>query len=447
MKKYRLFTQAFLVILLFVTGALMATEAPMTKLYNFEKTESFEVDADGNVIASGGITAADGATLNGDSEVNANLTMDGVVTNEPSAATNAVIASSNTAITITDSVMYLQAIDENITYGATPLLSTTAWENETSVTIVNVGTYTLTIQDEDNLTGSLVETLANADIVLAANGRTTLTLQEGKWRQFATTQTGTSITLTGTLQAEQLTSTDDAAIGDDLTLAGATGSVIIDASAGGSGLIITEALITPSDEELRLDSETQNVTLGDGTNDTVFSDNGAMSQTGTATVTLQDGSDLVITANPAAGPFVSASSNDTMAATLTVTYGIAVATAAISSNATVGGTLDVASYTISGSSNVACQRIAYSLADTGEYTPSNCDAKDGWFTLYLGTHTAQGVFTSAGVSSLAVSASGNASTSDDNDGSLNVFDGGTGITIENQTGATGVLYGEVYWVQ
>lgn len=113
--------------------------------------------------------------------------------------------------------------------------------------------------------------------------------------------------------------TADATIGDDLTLSGATESIILDSSAGGSGLIVTEGLITPSDEELRLDSETQNVTVGDGTNDTVFSDDGKITQTGGATLTLQDGSDLIVTANANAGPFLSAGSADTATGALTFT--------------------------------------------------------------------------------------------------------------------------------
>ena len=52
-------------------------------------------------------------------------------------------------------------------------------------------------------------------------------------------------------------------------------------------------------------------------NYTAFSSTGAISQAGSATLTLQDGSDLIITANDDAGPFLSSTQSDTSAGTIT----------------------------------------------------------------------------------------------------------------------------------
>jgi hypothetical protein len=69
------------------------------------------------------------------------------------------------------------------------------------------------------------------------------------------------------------------------------------------------------------------LTIGDGvpTNYTAISNTGAITQAGSATLTLQDGSDLIITANDDAGPFLSATQADTMSGVLT-TDGLTVTT-------------------------------------------------------------------------------------------------------------------------
>ena len=103
---------------------------------------------------------------------------------------------------------------------------------------------------------------------------------------------------------------------------GADGAVTIDASGGGSGTVLSEATMVVNDAEFNWDSETQDLAIGDGTNQFKFSDNGAMDNDGSATLTLENGDDLVISATPEAGPFLSASSNDTAAGVITFTPGI-----------------------------------------------------------------------------------------------------------------------------
>ena len=103
---------------------------------------------------------------------------------------------------------------------------------------------------------------------------------------------------------------------------GADGAMTIDASGGGSGTVLSEATLIANDAAFRIDSETQDLQIGDGTNNTVVSDNGALSQTGTATLTIQDGSDLICSANPDLSPFLSASSNDTTTGVISFSNGI-----------------------------------------------------------------------------------------------------------------------------
>ena len=61
------------------------------------------------------------------------------------------------------------------------------------------------------------------------------------------------------------------------------------------------------------------------------------------------------------------------------------------------------------------------------------DGKAGWFEIYMGTHNVSGVFTTVAVVTLSASSTSKSSTSDNNSDTLNVFDAGTTIKIENQT--------------
>lgn len=146
----------------------------------------------------------------------------GVIVYEPSSDTAVVQASSNTTLSITDSVMYLTASANGaaILMGGTPVISTTAHEEGATVMIVNVGTYTFTFQDEDSETGTLLELPGDADVVLGQFGILGIRLIKGSWRNVHTE--GVSITLSGTIAAEQVTSTDDATITDDLSVGGLT---------------------------------------------------------------------------------------------------------------------------------------------------------------------------------------------------------------------------------
>lgn len=366
--------------------------------------------------------------------------------------------------------------------------------------------------------------------------------------------------------------------GDDVFTVASDGEIMIDATPGtGSGTTISSILLTPNDAEFRLDSETNDITIGDGTNDTVFSDDGKITQTGDATLTLQDGSDLIITSNANDSPFISATSNDIMSAELTVnvvivttitisgddiidfagaaisvvsnvlgitadgvgdtqleydtgqaltstsdptfgklflttvtisgddiidfagndltvtsnvlnvddsfiqndvdddnsTFRLTMGSATVTNELIVSGTLDLPSGSVQGADLVSNSvtstqladditvdtitvntdlilgtnkfsvtangqtvytvTIATALAVTNEYEVTEMDGKAGWFEIYMGTHNVSGVFASDATVTLSASSTAKSSTSDDNSDTLNVFDAGTTIKIENQT--------------
>lgn len=87
------------------------------------------------------------------------------------------------------------------------------------------------------------------------------------------------------------------------------------------------------------------------------------------------------------------------------------------------------------------------IDDTESYTISVADGKAGWGTAYLGVEHACFTFTSAGVVTLREeNSSANVSTTNDTDASLNVYDGGTSVVVENQLGDNQVLFLEVKYV-
>lgn len=63
---------------------------------------------------------------------------------------------------------------------------------------------------------------------------------------------------------------------------GVDGAITIDVSGGGSGTVLSEASLVSNDATFDADSETQDFNIGDGTNDTSFTDNGVMTFAGTA---------------------------------------------------------------------------------------------------------------------------------------------------------------------
>jgi len=194
---------------------------------------------------------------------------------------------------------------------------------------------------------------------------------------------------------------------------GSDGAITIDASGGGSGTVLSEATMVVNDAAFDWDSETQDFNIGDGTNDTVFSDDGVITQTGDAQASLLD---------------------------------VTIAGTGLDVDA---GDIDVATYVIAGSSNIAVVPISYSLKDTEEVSIATlyagADANIGWFDLIMGTHTARGSFIADGTITLTADGIGTATTTDNNDTTFNVFDNGTSISFENQCGSTLTLWGTVYW--
>lgn len=91
--------------------------------------------------------------------------------------------------------------------------------------------------------------------------------------------------------------------------------------------------------------------------------------------------------------------------------------------------------------------ISTSLITTGEYTVSQADGKAGFFEVFMGTYSACGVFTTAAIVTMSTQASAATSTTNNNADTLNVYDGGTSIVVENGSGTTRTVYIRVTFVE
>lgn len=91
--------------------------------------------------------------------------------------------------------------------------------------------------------------------------------------------------------------------------------------------------------------------------------------------------------------------------------------------------------TLASYDSLSTHREVSELADTGEISIATGVA--GWGQVMIGDNQewAHFRFTSAGVVTL-INNSTNVTTTNDTDGNLNIYDGGTGIVIENQLGST-----------
>lgn len=86
------------------------------------------------------------------------------------------------------------------------------------------------------------------------------------------------------------------------------------------------------------------------------------------------------------------------------------------------------------------------LANTEELSLTAADGKAGGFDIIMGTHTARGSFTAAGVVTLTSDGSGDATTTNDNTETLNVYDGGTVVVVENGASPTYTAYIRYWYV-
>jgi hypothetical protein len=386
------------------------------------QTVSGYLSITGNQNISGSLYSSIMPVFNAGLNINGNIIHNGMYIDEAQSVSK-VTASSDTTITVTNKLIAITvtAPDAGVISTAHPLLSTTTATNYSYYRIILLSTNTFTIQDNDTDSGSLVELSSATQYTLVQNKWIDLFYYNGKYYQDDPIGMSTdNIGISGTLTAEQVDSTDDATIGDDLTLNGATESIILDSSGGGSGLIITEGLITPSDEELRLDSETQNVTIGDGTNDTGFGDDGTITQTGDAQANLLDvdiaGTGLTVdTIDDSGAAYISVSSD---CVNTTGQWGVT----------TING---LTMYTVD---------VSTSLTNGEEFTFTEADGKAGMFYLNAGTYTVTGTFTSAAVVSLGA---GSASVESSDTGSgLYARDGGTSVIIgSNDATTTANFYG------
>lgn len=89
--------------------------------------------------------------------------------------------------------------------------------------------------------------------------------------------------------------------------------------------------------------------------------------------------------------------------------------------------------------------VPTAIADTEEYTVSDANGKAGSFDIKIGTYTATGTFSSAAVVSLGYS-SPDVTITNDTDSRVNIYDGGTSIIIENQSGSTATAFIEILYI-
>lgn len=92
-------------------------------------------------------------------------------------------------------------------------------------------------------------------------------------------------------------------------------------------------------------------------------------------------------------------------------------------------------------------RIASSLPDTTKCSITGVSGKAGWGQVQVaGTAcVAQFTFTTAGVVTLS-SATANVTTTENNDGTLNVCDDGSNPAFDNELGSTLTVYGNIFYI-
>ena len=90
--------------------------------------------------------------------------------------------------------------------------------------------------------------------------------------------------------------------------------------------------------------------------------------------------------------------------------------------------------------------VSTSLADTQEYEITEMDGKAGWGHVIAVGHASSGEFSFSAAGAVTLADQTNLNTSDNNDTTLNVFDSGTTISIENQLGGTYTLMAIIYYV-
>ncbi|MFA6315703.1 MAG: hypothetical protein WC648_05050 [Candidatus Paceibacterota bacterium] len=377
-------------------------------------------------------------------------------------AISRVLASSNTTISSSYGLLVITSAIDSITIGATPSFSTSTATNYQRLRVF-VASNTITIQDNDTLSGSQVELSSGTSIsltkgqwadfyfygsswyqdgylgisgdnliltgqlttaTLAVTGASTLTgaatltggaainedvaiTLDASDEEFnlttssgGTTAAATLYNSTTDLQVDQhLLSLDlkdngdangiflrcrDNTYADTVLKIGAQGAITIDADGAASGTVLSEATLVANDAAFRIDSETQDLQIGDGTNNTVVSDNGVITQTGSATAT----------------------------------FGALSATSITQTGGTYGS--------VDAHGNTNFSLIIDSIMPNGcvlMLTPA--DGKSGDFRVQAGTHTAMGSFDATATVSLGLA--GPAETGTDAGDGIAVYDGGAAI--------------------
>ena len=103
------------------------------------------------------------------------------------------------------------------------------------------------------------------------------------------------------------------------------------------------------------------------------------------------------------------------------------------------------SHTVSGTT-VYQIVVATTVADNFDYAVTTVNGKVGWGNISIssGTYGAQFTFTDGGQVNLSVSTG--TTTTNDNDGTLNVYDTASGIVLENQAGSRQAIVGVLYYI-
>jgi hypothetical protein len=164
------------------------------------------------------------------------LTVTGLITKVPSAVLDILTVDTTNTIALTHSIMRLNAEEKAETLDATPLISTTAYAQGTSVVLYNAGTNAITIQDNSDESGNLISTISGGNLVLAAGKGVRFVLIGDRWRQQGSLYETDNITLSGNLSAD-----------GNLTIGGVAG---IDGVVTLDNLTASRAVFTGASKEL-----------------------------------------------------------------------------------------------------------------------------------------------------------------------------------------------------
>jgi hypothetical protein len=244
----------------------------------------------------------------------------------------------------------------------------------------------------------------------------------------------------------------DNSAGDKVFQIGSDGVITIDASGGGSGTTISESTLTANDAAFNIRS----------TSGLVFSTASAVDS-----LTLSAGGGLTSLDGFTAGTsFIigSADMNETDLEKLDgITDGTAAASKALVLDASsdISGINDITATGVIGTTVTVSDKLAFSdrgqtiykvviatsLADTQDYAIATPDGKKAAVNVYAVGHASGGSATMDTDGSITLIDHTNMSNTNNNDTTLNLYDDGTSMAVENQLGGTYTIIVEIIYIE